>query len=54
MPRQSDAFFRIGLPMLLLVTGGSLFLSKLLQGKFDIKAREKLKLMTLYCTTFSG
>lgn len=36
--KQSDAFFRIGLPMLILVTGGSVFLSKLLQGKFDIKA----------------
>lgn len=38
--KQSNAFFRIGLPMLVLVTGGSVFLSKLLQGKFDIKARK--------------
>ena len=33
----SDAFFRIGVPMFILVTGGSLLLSQLLQGKFDIK-----------------
>lgn len=37
--KQSDAFFRIGLPMIILVTGGSVFLSSLLQGKYEIKAR---------------
>lgn len=35
--RQSEAFFRIGLPMFILVTGGSVVLSHLLQGKYDIK-----------------
>lgn len=35
--QSSDAFFRIGVPMFILVTGGSLLLSQLLQGKFDIK-----------------
>ena len=34
----TDAFFRIGIPMFILVTGGSFLLSQLLQGKFDIKA----------------
>ncbi|CAK0787901.1 hypothetical protein CVIRNUC_011123 [Coccomyxa viridis] len=33
----TDAFFRIGIPMFILVTGGSFLLSQLLQGKFDIK-----------------
>ena len=35
--QASDAFIRIGLPMFILVTGGSLLLSQLLQGKYDIK-----------------
>ena len=35
--QASDAFIRIGMPMFILVTGGSLLLSHLLQGKFDIK-----------------
>jgi hypothetical protein len=39
MSRQKDSFFRIGLPMLLLVTGGSYILSRLVQGKYDIKVR---------------
>ncbi len=34
----TDAFYRIGVPMFILVTGGSFLLSQLLQGKFDIKA----------------
>ena len=35
--RQSSAFLRVGLPMFILVTGGSVILSQLLQGKYDIK-----------------
>jgi hypothetical protein len=35
--RQGDAFLRVGLPMVILVTGGSVILSQLLQGKYDIK-----------------
>lgn len=35
--RQSGAFLRVGLPMIVLVTGGSVILSQLLQGKYDIK-----------------
>ncbi|CAL5224746.1 g7479 [Coccomyxa viridis] len=35
--QASDAFLRIGLPMFILVTGGSFLLSQLLQGKYDIK-----------------
>ena len=34
---QSDAFIRVGLPMFIVVTGGSVLLSHLLQGKYDIK-----------------
>ena len=35
--RQSHAFLRVGLPMIILVTAGSVILSQLLQGKYDIK-----------------